>query len=241
MDAAQRSHYLAPMFKLHQMLSVAMPPKFRAVRQRFGHRPFSMLDIGAGNHSATRTLAWFPACRYTGLDRDRTYHNDPADFARMEAFHEIDLTTLEFDAIPHAAFDVVMMAHVVEHLPNADAVVTALCSKVAPGGLFCLEFPSQRSLSLPSMRGTLNFWDDETHVRAWTREEMMAALESGGLRVLRSRRRRDLFRLLGTPVRVVYSLLRHGWVPGSAFWDLLGFADEVVAERPRAKGESPSL
>jgi SAM-dependent methyltransferase len=218
---------------LRRLFPMAMPPKFKPVRRRFGARAFRMLDIGAGNHSATRTHAWFPACRYTGLDRDRAYHNDPADFARMEAFHEVDLTTLDFTAIPDAAFDVVMMAHVVEHLPNADAVVRALAAKVAPGGLFVLEFPSPKSLHLPSMRGTLNFHDDDTHVRLWTRAEIGAALEAGGLRVIASGRRRDLFRILATPVRVVVAKLRHGWVPGSAFWDLLGFADAVVAERPR--------
>ena len=219
---------------LRRLFPMAMPPKFKPVRRRFGARAFRMLDIGAGNHSATRTRAWFPRCLYTGVDRDRTYHNDPADFARMTAFHEVDLTTLAFDAIPDAAFDVVMMAHVVEHLPNADAVVHALTAKVAPGGIFVLEFPSPRSLTLPSMRGTLNFHDDETHVRLWTRAEIGAALEAGGLRVIASGRRRDLFRLLATPVRVLWSQLRHGWVPGSAFWDLLGFADAIVAERPRA-------
>lgn len=216
---------------IRSLLPMAMPPKFKPVRKRFGTRAFRMLDIGAGNHSATRTLNWFPTCHYTGVDRDRTYHNDPADFARMQAFHEVDLTTLAFDAIPDGAFDVIMMAHVVEHLPNADAVVRALCRKLAPGGIFVLEFPSPRSLTLPSMRGTLNFHDDDTHVRLWTLAEIGAALESGGLRVIASGRRRDVFRIVVTPVRVLWSLLRHGWVPGSAFWDLLGFADAIVAER----------
>ncbi|MBI5171206.1 MAG: methyltransferase domain-containing protein [Candidatus Eisenbacteria bacterium] len=211
----------------------AMPYKFKPLRRHFGDRPFDLLDIGAGNHSATRTKHWFPACRYSGVDRDRAYHNDAADFARMEAFYELDLTTLRFEAIPDGAFDVVMMAHVVEHLENGDDVVKALCPKLRPGGLFYLEFPSPRSLTLPSMRGTLNFHDDDTHVRLWTRPEIERALEAGGLRIVRSGVRRDLFRLAMTPVRVAVSFVRHGWVPGSAFWDLLGFADRILAEKPR--------
>lgn len=212
----------------------AMPYKFKPLRRRFGDRPFSMLDIGAGNHSATRTMDWFPACRYSGVDRDRNYHNDAADFARMDAFYELDLTSLRFETIPDAAFDAVVMAHVIEHLENGDEVVRSLCSKVAPGGLFYLEFPSPRSLRLPSMRGTLNFHDDDSHVRLWTRPEVERALTEGGLRVLESGPRRDYFRLAATPARVAVSWLRHGWVPGSAFWDLLGFADRVLAERPRS-------
>lgn len=150
----------------------------------------------------------------------------------MEAFHEVDLTTLAFEPIPDGAFDVIMMAHVVEHLANGDAVVRALCPKLKPGGFFYVEFPSPRSLHLPSMRGTLNFHDDDGHVRLWTRAEIAAALTAGGLRIVRSGTRRDAFRIAVTPLRVAVSLLRRGWVPGSAFWDLLGFADQVIAERP---------
>ncbi len=212
----------------------AMPYKLKYLRRRFDGRPFAMLDIGAGNHSATRTRAWLPSCRYTGVDRDRRYHNDARDFALMEAFHELDLTRLEFGGIPDGAFDVVMMAHVVEHLANGDEVVRALCAKLRPGGVFYLEFPSPRSLRLPSMRGTLNFRDDDSHVRLWTRPELERALADGGLRVVASGARRDAFRIAITPLRVVASLLRQGWVPGSVFWDLLGFADRIVAEKPPA-------
>jgi SAM-dependent methyltransferase len=222
------------MRELMRRFPAAMPYKFKAIRRRFGDRPFAMLDIGAGNHSATRTRSWFPRCRYTGLDRDRHYHNDAADFALMDAFHEVDLTALDFGAIPDAAYDVIMMAHVIEHLGNGDEVVRGLCPKLRPGGLFYLEFPGPRSLKLPSMRGTLNFHDDDTHVRLWTRAEVERALTAGGLQIVESGTRRDAFRIAVTPLRVVVSFARRGWVPGSAFWDLLGFADRVVAERPPA-------
>jgi hypothetical protein len=82
------------------------------------------------------------------------------------------------------------------------------------------------------MRGTLNFHDDDTHVRLWTRAELERALVAGGLRITASGTRRDAFRIAVTPVRVVTSLVRQGWVSGSVFWDLLGFADRIVAEKP---------
>jgi SAM-dependent methyltransferase len=209
-----------------------MPYKFKDVHRRFSDRPFALLDIGAGNHSATKTHEWFPACRYSGVDRDRKYNNDDADFAAMEAFFELDLTTLAFGGIPDGAFDVILMAHVVEHLRNGDEVVRALCPKLKPGGIFYLEFPAPRSVHFPSKRGTLNFYDDDGHVRLYSTTELIAVLAGCGLRIVRAGTRRDLVRALLTPVLAVRARLLHGYVPGGVFWDLLGFADVVVAEKP---------
>lgn len=210
----------------------ALPFRFHEVRRRFGDRPFSLLDIGAGNHSATIARTWFPACRYAGVDRDRHYNNDAADFAAMDEFFELDLTRLDFAAIPEAAYDVVLMSHVIEHLANGDDVVRALCSKLRPGGIVYIEFPAPRSARFPSMRGTLNFYDDDSHVRLFSVPEVRAVLESRGLRILRSGTRRDPMRALLTPLRIVKARIENGFVPGGVFWDLLGFADFVIGERP---------
>jgi SAM-dependent methyltransferase len=209
----------------------SLPYKFKELKRRFDGRPFDLLDIGAGNHSATLTKRWFPACRYAGVDRDRNYHNDAADFAAMEAFYELDLTALDFAAIPDGAYDAILMAHVIEHLHNGDQVVRGLAPKLRPGGMFYLEFPSPRSVKFPSMRGTLNFYDDDTHVRLYSIPEVRAIVESAGLRVARAGARRDPLRAVLTPLRAIHARRLHGYVPGGVFWDLFGFADVVVAER----------
>jgi hypothetical protein len=68
--------------------------KFLYMQRSFGDRPFRLLDIGAGNHSASKTKRLFPNCTYYGLDLDKTYNNSPEDFEAMEAFYEMDLTKL---------------------------------------------------------------------------------------------------------------------------------------------------
>src|SRR5262249_29874320 len=136
-------------------MSILLPHKFQEIRRRFGDRPFTLLDVGAGNHSAQLARQWFPHCRYSGIDRERGYSNDAADFAAMERFFELDLTTLRFDAIPDAAYDVILMAHVIEHLHNGDEVLRGLAPKLRPGGMIYVEFPGPRSLRLPSKKGTL--------------------------------------------------------------------------------------
>src|ERR1700704_3863666 len=127
--------------------ALKLPYKFREIRRRYGRRPFAILDVGAGNHSASITKRWFPNCYYAGIDRERHYHNDEADLALMDEFFEIDLTSLEFGDIPDERYDVILMAHVIEHLVNGDDVVRALVRKLRPGGFMYLEFPGEQSLT----------------------------------------------------------------------------------------------
>src|SRR5262249_39237240 len=141
------------------------------------------------------------ACRYAGIDRRRDYNNDPGDLAAMDEFFELDLTTLAFGAIPDGAYDVVLMAHVIEHLANGDDVLRALVPKLAPGGMMYVEFPGPRSLHLPSMRGTLNFHDDDTHVRVFTAAEVAGILGGAGLRVVRAGTRRDWRGIVFLPLK----------------------------------------
>jgi SAM-dependent methyltransferase len=210
------------------------PYKFRALARRFGSRPFRMLDVGAGNHSASLAKRWFPNCHYAGIDRERGYNNDAADFAAMDEFFELDLTRLGFEAILDGAYDVLLLAHVIEHLANGDEVLRALVPKLKPGGVVYVEFPGARSLTLPSRRGTLNFHDDATHVRLFTAAEVADLLRGCGLKILEAGTRRDPTGILMTPVHAWNAKRAHGYVPGGVFWDLFGFADRVLAERPRA-------
>ena len=95
-----------------------------------------------------------------------------------------------------------------------------------------VEFPGPTSLHLPWMRGTLNFQDDATHVRLLTAREVAGVLKGAGLRVLKSGPRGDWRGIPFLPFKVVHARCRFGYVPGSAFWDVLGFAEFVLAERP---------
>ena len=212
--------------------ALRLPYRFREIRRRYGQRPIRLLDVGAGNHSATAAKRWFPNCHYAGIDRDRHYHNDAHDFALMDEFFELDLTRLEFGAVPDASYDVLLFAHVIEHLANGDQVLRGLVPKLRPGGFVYVEFPGPQSLHLPSKKGTLNFHDDETHVRVFSAKEVAGILRGCGLRIVRASTRRDPLGILLTPVHALRAKQRHGYVPGGVFWDLFGFADVVIAERP---------
>ncbi len=208
-----------------------LPPRFQHFQKKFRDLPFDLLDVGCGSHSASLAKKWFPQCRYFGIDRTRAYENDANDFELMSGFYELDLTTVRFDEIPDASFDVLIMSHVIEHLPNGDAVLAALVPKLRKGGVLYLEFPSRRSLKLPSMKGTLNFYDDPTHCRIYSVDELSRLLVSHSCQIVKSGVRRDWIRVILLPLHIVYSKLKFGYVPGSVFWDLFGFADFIYAQR----------
>ncbi len=213
-------------------MSLILPFKFLELKRRFGTRSFSMLDVGSGNHSARLAKQWFPACRYTGIDLTRDYNNDAEDFACMEEFFELDLTTLDFRRIPDLAYDVILMAHVVEHLLNGDQVIRGLIPKLRPGGVLYVEYPGPRSLRLPSRPGCLNFHDDPTHVRMYSLAEITGLLRRAGLEIVEAGTRRDARAIALLPLRALKSKLDHGYVAGGVFWDLLGFAEYVIAHKP---------
>ncbi len=205
--------------------------KFSFLKRSFGHRPFRLLDVGAGNHSASRINAIFPACEYYGLDMDKSYNNNEADFKVMKDFYELDLTKLDYSNIPDAYFDGIWMAHVIEHLHNGDEVVAKLIEKLKPGGYFYIEYPGQKSTTLPSMHGSLNFYDDSSHVRIYSVKELTAIFTRHNCSILASGTRRNWFYIAGMPLKVLGSLISRKKLQGNIFWDILGFAEFLYVKK----------
>jgi trans-aconitate methyltransferase len=205
-----------------------MPVRFKRFYRELHGREFSLLDVGCGNHSPAQTRKWFPQCRYSGIDRE-SYNLDDRDKEAMGTSFAIDLQKQSLSPVPDRAYDVILLSHVIEHLTNGLEVLAELAAKLAPGGRIYVEFPSERSLRLPSMKGTLNFHDDPTHVRLYTVAEVRKVLESYGLEIVSAGRRRDMAHILLCPVHLVYNLLKNRRLSAAALWDLLGFADYVYA------------
>ena len=205
--------------------------KFSFLKQAFGSKPFRLLDIGAGNHSATKAKTVFPNCEYHGVDMERDYNNSEADFKLMHAFYEMDLTKLDFTIIPDDYFDAIQIAHVIEHLYNGDEVIKGLLPKLKRGGYIYLEYPGEKSTRLPSMHGTLNFKDDATHVRIYSVKELSALVEANGCKVLKAGVRRNGWFIMAMPFRIIKCWLTGKKLQGNIFWDLLGFAEFVWAKK----------
>jgi ubiquinone/menaquinone biosynthesis C-methylase UbiE len=212
------------------MNNLLKPFRFKVLAHESKAPGGRLLDVGCGSHSPTITRRWLPDCTYYGVDR-ANYGNDDADFAVMEEYYEMDLSSDPLTTIPDNFFDIVVMSHVIEHLPNGLDVLDELTRKLRTGGLFYLEFPSPRSLRLPSMPGTLNFCDDETHVRVYDVAEVANVLLRNGFRIARAGTRRDLLRIVLMPVLVPAKFLLRGNISAGDFWDVTGFASYVLAAK----------
>jgi SAM-dependent methyltransferase len=201
------------------------------MQKSFGDKPFKLLDVGAGNHSPSKTKFIFPNCIYYGLDLDKTYNNDEADFRATEKFYELDLTKLEYEILPDNFFDFIRMTHVIEHLYNGDEVLRKLLPKLKNKGFFYIEYPGGKSLKLPSMPGTLNFYDDATHVRLYSVPELKKIFEEANCAVLKSGTRRNIWNILAMPARIGYHFIRGKKLQGNIFWDITGFAEYLFVQK----------
>lgn len=214
-------------------MALIIPHKFRFLPHSLKTQKFALLDVGAGSHSATKTKSVYPLCEYHGIDISKNYENDEADFKAMSGFYEMDLTALNFSSIPDNYFDVIIMSHIIEHLHNGDKVIEGLLKKLKVGGNIYIEYPGQGSTKLPSMKRTLNFYDDPTHVRIYSVPEIKEVLEKNNCKVLRGKTRRYWPYILLLPLTLVTETLKYGFVPGGVFWDLAGFAEYVFAVKEK--------
>lgn len=205
--------------------------KFIFLKRAFGNRPFRLLDIGAGNHSATKAKTVFPNCEYHGVDMEKDYNNSEEDFKLMTAFYEMDLTKLDFSSIPNNYFDAILMVHVIEHLYNGDEVVKRLLPKLKSGGYMYMEYPGEKSTRLPSMEGSLNFKDDKTHVRVYSVKELSKVFEDNGCKVLKGGLRRNGWFIMAMPFRIIKSWVSGKKLQGNIFWDVMGFAEFLWVQK----------
>ena len=81
------------------------------------------------------------------------------------------------------------------------------------------------------MHGSLNFYDDQSHVRVYSVRELTGLFERKDCRVLEAGTRRNLFFILAAPFRILGYWIRGKKLIGNIFWDILGFAEFVYARR----------
>ena len=211
--------------------AITLPAKYRFLNKLFKQGEFVLLDIGAGNHSASKTKKWFPNCEYHGLDLNKNYNNDENDFKLMKSFYELNLEELNLDSVPNANFDFIMMAHVIEHLKNGDQVLVKLLAKLKPGGYLYVEYPGIKSTQLPRMKGTLNFFDDDTHVRVYSLTELYNLFLKNNTEIIKGGTRRYMPNILMMPLKVIHNLIKYGKILPSIFWDFFGFAEFILIKK----------
>lgn len=213
---------------------LVLPYSLRTIRRKVSRTSeVKILDIGCGSDMPEIAARAFPRRVYHGID---VAEPKPQALRHIDRFFRLDLTSSDFSEIPSDYYDAILMSHVIEHITTGERVIQALSGKLKVHGVMFVEFPSVRSLGLPSGPGVLQFCDDETHVRVYEISEVANAMLSAGLTVVKAGTRRDWVRIALAPAAIplqIRTLIATGRPHARGLWDILGFASFVVAVKKK--------
>jgi 2-polyprenyl-3-methyl-5-hydroxy-6-metoxy-1,4-benzoquinol methylase len=206
-----------------------------------------ILDVGCGNHSPSKMKRLFPESFYTGVDIAE-YNISQEDKDIADNLYILNCDPIEFAkqldrAIPNNESDIAIMKHVIEHLSDPWAVLEVLCKKIKPNGLLYLTFPSERSVFLPSAKGTLNFYDDPTHIWIPSIREIsnfLVAHDYKPILIDQANRGGILYILMGIfslPLHAVEKILTGEFTANHGTWCLFGFESVMVYKKNNTKSE----
>jgi len=147
-----------------------------------------VLDVGCGEGGVARELRSAGATAIAGIEI-----NPQAAAVAARELDELAVGPVEqcLEHLTSGPWDTICCYDVLEHLADPDAVLRALRSVAAPGGRLHVSVPNARHLSLVRdlmLRGTFGYVDsghrDNTHLRWFTRRDIVAAITTTGWRVL---------------------------------------------------------
>jgi len=200
--------------------------KFRFFKKVWDKK-VKILDVGCGSKSPSLTKNVFTNCIYHGIDR-HLYHNTEHDIACANKFFEANLDeNPDMPFLEDQLYDVIIFSHVIEHLVHGDRVLAVACKHLAEDGVIYVEYPGPKSLSLPSMKGTMNFSDDPTHVRLFDIKEVANIMLSNNVTVVKGGTRRfwpSYILLIPRLFKIVFCRVS----PAGALWDMYGMAEYVL-------------
>lgn len=216
-------------FKLRNFLNAFLRPRGKIAFLKQLPPNAKVLDVGCGNNSPYITKLILPDCYYVGLDigaynqvtpnvADEYLLASPVEFSASIAQHE-------------ARFDAVVSAHNIEHCNDRNATFSAMLRSLVKGGQLFMAFPCEESINFPRRWGTLNYYDDKSHVSAPPDYRLFIRdlINSGfDVRFTRKRYRPFLLAMIGLLLEPISSLRKRP-LPGT--WALYGFESIIWATK----------
>jgi SAM-dependent methyltransferase len=185
-----------------------------------------VLELGCGNCDKLARIRDFnPSAQLYGCD--------VASPSQLPPFVDFRCVDLENQPLPYESdfFDAVIMIHVLEHLTKHRNAAQETKRVLKKGGLFYVEAPNLRSLFVPSFlfkveQGSpLNFYDDPTHIRPWTKAGLYYYLRGNGFAVSVVANGRRLQEVMPASARLLRSMWRGDRISGSAqLWTIVGWS-----------------
>lgn len=177
--------------ELRNILKVVCSPrdKFAFIRRivnKTGHT--RLLDIGCGNNSGAVTKKAAPNVYYVGLDVG-DYNQSGESVEMMDEYIVVPPDKFAEKVESLKEFDFVISAHNIEHCCEAERVLRAIPNCLKRGGYLFLAFPCEESVNFPPREGTLNFYDDETHIYMPKFDQVIQGLKDSGMTICFQERR----------------------------------------------------
>lgn len=152
-------------------------------------RPYGcVLDIGCARGAGARALRDRGASHLVGLEIDAAY----AEVARC-AYDEV-VTGSADDDLPWepGSFDTVLCYDVLEHTYDPWSILGRVRTVLKPGGRLQVSLPNSRNIAFWSpllVKGTFGYEPsglrDVTHIRFFTRRDIVRTIEAAGFDILR--------------------------------------------------------
>lgn len=146
----------------------------------------TVLELGPASGYFTRRLREELGCTVDAVELDPAM----AELARPWCRRLVvgDLARLDLDAaLAGARYEAIVVADVIEHVVDADAVLARLKALLAPGGTLLLSVPNVAYAGLVAalLEGRFEYRDegllDRSHLRFFTRDSLAALLARNGL------------------------------------------------------------
>ncbi len=142
-----------------------------------------LLDVGCGNQSASLIKSACPNVFYSGIDVG-DYNQSQESKDLMDVYHVVapDKFAGEIETF-NGTQDIVISNHNLEHTNDPDACLRAMARALKKGGRLFMAFPSELSILFPSRGGTLNFYDDASHVNLLDFKHVCRVLKENGIKL----------------------------------------------------------
>ena len=148
---------------------------YAILARRYGQKGTRLLEIGSGMGHLIGSLE----ADFQTLALDV---NHWALLQSKSVAPQTDLNAGSAESLPFAdsSFGVVIIKHVVEHLPDPELAISELSRVLAPGGILLLATPNLDSLLKPLKGDAWIGYQDPTHIALKPPAEWLAMLRSAG-------------------------------------------------------------
>ncbi len=153
---------------------------YAILARRYGKRGARLLEIGCGlGHLVGQLEDTFDTY---GIDLNHWTVRQSKTAAFKTVLHTANAQELPF---ANGVFDVVIIKHIVEHLPQPERAIAEIGRVTASGGILILSTPNLSSLLKPWKGERWIGYQDPTHISLKPPEEWLGLIRAAGFRLLR--------------------------------------------------------